>query len=320
MNELVKAVKTYLLDILGIKAPIATWRRGKELPFFLRDFYEFCEATLLKQPCVFIIVKHDEEATAGTLKKHLKEIQKKAKGICIFVQRTATSYNRKRYIEQRIPFIIPGNQMFLPELGIDLREHFKPIKMEKQKFRPATQAVLIHVLVTQKSEGYTPTELSSVLGYTPMSMSRVFDELEKAKIGKVFRRGKERVFLCEDKMKDLWEQVRPYLRSPVKKRIWARGKRPKNQAGFSALAKRSMLAPSSVPVYAISFQDSKDLDFSEFPDQEEAAFQFEIWHYDPNLFAKKGVVDPFSLYLSLHEMGDERVEAALEEMMGDLKW
>ena len=59
---------------------------------------------------------------------------------------------------------------------------------------------------------------------------------------------------------------------------------------------------------------------TELPDREGAAFELEIWHYDPDLFAKKGCVDPYSLYLSLKETEDERVEAALEELMEKIKW
>ncbi|EFB40206.1 MULTISPECIES: hypothetical protein [Parachlamydia] len=47
--------------------------------------------------------------------------------------------------------------------------------------------------------------------------------------------------------------------------------------------------------------------------------ELEVWNYDPELFAKDGIVDPFSLYLSLQESKDERVEGALEEMMEKIK-
>jgi len=51
------------------------------------------------------------------------------------------------------------------------------------------------------------------------------------------------------------------------------------------------------------------------PSSEGALIELEIWQYNPNLFAKDGIVDPFSLYLSLEKVKDERVEAALAHMM-----
>ena len=46
----------------------------------------------------------------------------------------------------------------------------------------------------------------------------------------------------------------------------------------------------------------------EMPFSEEADCELEIWHYDPNFFAKSDIVDPFSLYLSLKENGNERIK------------
>ena len=48
--------------------------------------------------------------------------------------------------------------------------------------------------------------------------------------------------------------------------------------------------------------------------------EIEVWWYPPALFAERGIVDPFSLYLSLKADHDERTEAALEEMMEKFQW
>ena len=46
----------------------------------------------------------------------------------------------------------------------------------------------------------------------------------------------------------------------------------------------------------------------------------EVWKYSPKLFAKKGVVDRFSLFLSIGEDNDERVQSAIEGMMEQIEW
>ena len=51
-----------------------------------------------------------------------------------------------------------------------------------------------------------------------------------------------------------------------------------------------------------------------------ATLELEIWYYDPGFFAKNDFVDPFSLYLSLKTIKDERVESALEKTMEEIKW
>jgi hypothetical protein len=44
------------------------------------------------------------------------------------------------------------------------------------------------------------------------------------------------------------------------------------------------------------------------------------FRYPPTIFAENGIVDPFSLYLSLKADQDEGTETALEEMMEKVKW
>jgi len=50
------------------------------------------------------------------------------------------------------------------------------------------------------------------------------------------------------------------------------------------------------------------------------ASELEVWSYSPELFAKKGVVDRFSLFLSMRENNDERIQSALEGMMEQVEW
>ena len=48
--------------------------------------------------------------------------------------------------------------------------------------------------------------------------------------------------------------------------------------------------------------------------------ELELWDYDPGLFSNNGHVDLLSLYASLKEETDERVEQALEEVLRGEPW
>ena len=53
----------------------------------------------------------------------------------------------------------------------------------------------------------------------------------------------------------------------------------------------------------------------------DARFELEIWHYIPSLLNDKNeVVDTLSLFLSLREEPDERVQVALKELMEKFQW
>jgi DNA-binding MarR family transcriptional regulator len=320
MENIVRALESYLQEVLGLKVKAYPWKGQNKLPFFLVDSYNFYEISLLKRSCLLMVAKEGTEVTPALVRKLWEEVLKKWDGLCIFVQSAISTYNRKRLIEHRIPFVIPGTQIFLPDLGIELREHFRTLRAPKKFFSPATQALVIFALHQTTYESLIPSEMTKELGYTQMTLSRAFDELEDAGIGTINRKGRERLWIFNGSKRELWEQTKPMLRSPVKLRVWIKDKKPKIFAGLSALAHFTMLNPPSLPVYATSWEEWKKSGRQELPSPEGATFELEVWYYDPFLFANKNMVDLFSLYLSLEANMDERIESALEELMRKIKW
>lgn len=53
---------------------------------------------------------------------------------------------------------------------------------------------------------------------------------------------------------------------------------------------------------------------------EPGGFEIELWKYAPAQFAKERIVDRLSLYLSLKDNTDERVQSALDALMGGMVW
>ena len=52
----------------------------------------------------------------------------------------------------------------------------------------------------------------------------------------------------------------------------------------------------------------------------EGSFALEIWNYAPILLAKGDAVDRLSLYLSMKDHADERIQIALENLIEDMPW
>lgn len=316
----------YVRDVLGIQVTIRPWKDQSRLPFFLSAIYSFHEMVVLEHRCLLMLTKKGEEITPATVCKHQEQLQKIWTGPCVYVPHEISAYNRKRLMEHQVSFIVPGSQLYLPDLGMDLREHYRKLRHNPTKpFSPATQAVVIHALMHGTQEHFTPSAIAKTLGYTMMTMTRAFDELEAANIGMMQRKGKERWWQFEGNKRELWDLAKPLMRSPVKKHTWVMHEAPAATAGISALAGYSMLNPPTRPVYAIGIEQWKKWrrdGVVELPSADEASFDLEIWNYNPDLFlsAKQHIVDPFSLYLSLAENSNERVEAALIEMMEKITW
>lgn len=329
MNDLLAQLERYLQDTLGITSTVTPWEEGRHFPFFLRDRYHFFKSQILGQACLFMLDKAEQEEPPATIRKHIGQVQTKWGDPVVYVRERITAYNRKRLVEQKIPFVVPGNQMYLPALGVDFREHFRKPKPGEREINPSSQAVLIHALL-RDTENLSPTILAAKLGYSAMTMSRALDRLDAAGIGKpsATGRGRDRRLHLVESRREVWEKARPLLKSPVKSchaiQMMQDRHLPGPQAGLSALAHYSMLAEPKNVVVALSRENWKSLrqrDDVELVMPDEAySMIVEVWSYAPTLFARDGLVDRLSLYLSLRDMADERIQVALDQAVEDVPW
>jgi DNA-binding MarR family transcriptional regulator len=327
MDELSTKFRRYLKETLDIDARPKQWQGTGRLPIFLQNSYVFLEVRILGIPCLVMAMKEKIEQTPATIQKHMIQVRKKWQDEVIYLQQKVTSYNRKRLIQHKIPFIVPLNQMYLPFLGIDLREHFKNMREIEARFSPSTQVVVLNYLSSQGELRLTPKTLANALGYSIMTMTRALDELDSAGLGTVTMEGRERILRFNQDKKQVWETALERLRSPVKKRLWVKAfsNNPVGvKAGMSALAHYSNLAEPVNPVLAIERKLWKKIHTAGnvmiLDIAEPSASELEVWSYSPKLFADKGVVDRFSLFLSTKEDNDERVQSALASMMEQIEW
>lgn len=327
MKNIANRCKKYLLDTLGIDASLSKMSNIGSLPFFLQDTYQFYTLSLLQEVFIIIIPKNEGEPTPGTIQKHINMVGKTLNVKAVFLNTTISSFNRKRLIKHKVPFIIPENQMYLPDLAIDLREYFSKKKSKVVVFRPSTQAAVLYALTHKLTGAVTPKILAKNLRYSKMTMSRSIGEIEMTDIADVATVGRERWVRFEGNKHNLWKKSLPYLKTPVKESVWLKfvnDEWPLYQAGLTALSKYSMLAPPNHQIYAIGENNWKEIKegcpLSTVKYPEEAKCEIEIWRYNPALFVKNETVDLFSLYLSLKDTDDERVESALEKMLESIEW
>lgn len=328
MIKIIKSFKKYIYDNLGITVVIKDWNKNTSLPLFLQDLYEYFFCTILDIPCLLIVGKGNEDPTPATLKKHLYLLQEKSGFEPIYLKESISAHNRKRLIEHKISFIIPDNQMYLPFSGIDLRSHIKKIRSpEVKSINPSTQAVLLFSLYNGNSnQKLSAAFLAEMLGYSIMTINRVFNELHSTGLGLIFKDGREFNIHFDSDRRMLWRNSLGFLRSPILKKIYVPSV-PKELnlpiSGFSALSHYSMLSEPQNITFAISsteFNSIKNAEKIELQSNDPEAIEIEIWSYSPYTFSENGFVDRLSLFLILRDSEDERVELALEEMMENIKW
>jgi DNA-binding MarR family transcriptional regulator len=327
-----QAVKDYLDKTLALQTQMTPWANATAMPFLLRERYDFFTLFLLGTQRLLMAAKDKKEETPAVVRSHVDMAKQHWNGEVIYVPQVITSFNRTRLIEQNISFIVPGRQLYLPDLGVALSEHFKKFAMTPiETYSPTTQMVILDALVNGSKEILNGATLAKKFNCSPMTITRVLNEIEETGLADVQTRGRERKIEFHLTKRELWEKAKAQLRDPVKmsetnyeRNLDSRGYMI---AGLTALSHYSGLAEPEEKTYATyNYIDPKWLkrtraDYMSPPDWDpNQKARLEVWTYDPKFFAKKGFVDQFSLYLAFRNDQDERVEAALEEMMEKVEW
>jgi len=320
-----KALQRYVRDLLGLDLQLLDFDAAN-IPFFLRERYSLAEALIAgKRTLVFAAKESGGEPSANVIQKDSEKLQSLTQLLPVWVVPRITAYDRRRLIDRRICFIVPGSQAFLPCLLIDLQEQFRlpPSKRSSLHLSPSTQAVFLNLIYAraQHLEGTTASRIFA--GYSKMTLSRAITELEEYELIQTHSEGRNRRGTVSLPWRELWTKALPHLRSPVRRKIFvsaeelALGPMP-FLAGVSALASFSFLSAPLRPVYAYFPVRGAPCPRFRHPVRaaDDAAAEVELWSYAPLPDSlPKPVVDRLSLYLSLKDDPNERVQGALEAMM-----
>jgi DNA-binding MarR family transcriptional regulator len=323
------AITRYLADTLGLRAELRPWNGAGQVPFFLHEAFTILQLSLGDSALLIAIDTRPEPQRPAQLRVQIERLRTAAQLPVIYVTDALASYERRRFIELGVPFLVPGNQLYLPDLGIDLREYFRARRPAAgAHVSPSTQAVLIAMLLTKPwRSDWVVAEIVARLGYTPMTLTRVLRELRAEGIADIYRDGRERRLHVDGTPDEIWQRAKKFLTSPVKRSVWmptlTTAEPARRLAGLSALAHLTQLADPPLPVYAISPDDwraVKQTKQAVSMRPMEGYAEWEVWSYPTAILSQDQTVDPLSLMLSLEHVADERVQLALDELRGQLSW
>ena len=294
------------------------------LPLYLRQRYEFFRTDLFGRQCVLARENSPTEELSPTEYGHeVTQLKQRLHEDVVLVLMKLPSYVRNRLVKQRIPFIVPGTQMFLPMLMIDLREQFAKSNNQMRSTLSAVSQLMVIYQILKGSLDETPLgQIATRLGYSAMAMSKAQDELQRAGLCEVIRTWRTVSLHFTARGKALWRQAEPLLTTPVKRRLWIRWGQPRARAvlaGTTALSRASMLSDDRVPTYAMrdknlaSAMDKGEIFGCGGPEDAEA--RMEAWKYDPWVLADNDAADRCSLYLSLRQSTDERIEKEIRSLI-----
>ena len=241
----------------------------------------------------------------------------------VFLDRT-TFYIKEKMMEEGIPFVIEGKQVFLPFIGYLLSKENERELAPVYLISFLTQKMLLMAIYERWNE-VKVSDAAKRLEVSTKSASRCFDELEYLNIDVLGMKGKSRVINIPNDRKQLWQQIERMLRNPVIRRfILRKDMKLEKKAGISALCEYSLLSDNAYLTYAVT---KKELKASGVTEEKQVSELEEIGCAVLELgyfidFSGKGLQDPLSVVLSLtgEEQEEERIDISINEMLEEYVW
>lgn len=331
-KSLAQSAAQYVQEVLAPVGQLLPWRKASGLPPYLQEAYVFYCVSVLETPCLLMCATAPQAETPAALRKHWSKLSGEFEGTVIYVVAATSSHNRQRLIQQRVPFVVPGKQLYLPMLGTVLGEYFKASHLPANITLSApAQVLLLNYLLGRYPQPQSAANLAGKFGYSKMSLSRAVKELSTLALATTLANGREKCLAFTLQAPALWAKALPYLHSPVQKRASLHLMTAMMDglliAGESALSSLTLLAAPAVTVKAIAASDWAQFKIQLNKSALENAMlstdageqsTLELWRYDPRLLSDGDMVDPLSLYLSLREQSDERVDQALAQLLENI--
>ena len=304
---------------MGLSITVRKWDDVSHLPLYLAKAarYYLCGCSGVD----FIAAEIECEPSLPELKRISAQVLNKTNLPVVLVAQI-DARQRKALVSQRIPFVVPGRQAFLPMLGFAASTKREQCPLSKA-LAPGTQAALVALIANPDLQ--TSEELLEVTGMPSSSVSRALDDLSRRGLINKSKQARRIMIGRNGSRNELVKSAMDSLQNPMARVVYAKrsgktGLLP--YAGESALSERSMLAPPKVECRALSRKtlktcSFKEIQLGELPDEE--TIQIQVWTYDP-LVAGRGEIDDVSLALTLVNTEDERVVGQLNTLFKEELW
>lgn len=316
-------VKEYLERVLrqsvSIKENISI---HSKLPLAFRGRYTVYEVKTNGMP--WIAIQPRSDAGLVMLRKDRAKVQSVSGLNCAVFLETTSFYIKEKLIEEGIPFVLKGKQVYLPFIGYLLSDSGVRDIAPLHIISFLTQKLIL-TAIYEKWDRITVSKAAEKLCVSKMSVSRCFDEIEYLNVDILDMKGKSRVITIPQDIRTLWDNIKSVMRNPVIKRYDLKDDiHLKKKAGISALCEYSLLEDNKYPTYAVTKKELSETAIAKMRrvsrGEEIGCTVLELGYFID--FNQKSIEDPLSVSLSLtdEEKQDERVIISVSEMMEEYVW
>ena len=317
-------VINYLKSVFGNKITFLYNEYEKNMPFYMNEQFVFLKFTVDGNNNKYILVKPNKkiEIKINTIRKQIKQIENYSKCFPIIVFDELRLTQRNALINAGFSFVVPNYQIFIPDVMFNLVEKDVIKKEYDAVFSVSTQVVFIYMLLNDVVET-NARRLINNLPFSASTMTRSLNELVERGLLNIDGSNTRKIYKTIGKS-DFWEKGRQFLFNPVSKTYYTKlnvdfGKMLiSNETALSKLSES--LNESRIVYYAAESEEIKSIrnyfvsQYNIFDDNYCIIEQFK---YNPHILSNSDCIDVISLYAQFKDCKDERVQMALDEIIGE---
>lgn len=320
ITDYISIATTYITNMIGENIQLRKLSKSlsDSIPTYITNSFALYQGNLLGKSITLACIEDGNLFPPRRVQKLLGIIEQYTNNTVIYVPINIASYNINRLIEQKANFIIPGKQMFLPSLLVDLKKEKLSDADLSDSIPPMAQCILLYHLEKAPLEGKTSKELAELFQVSYANINRAMRWLCNKELI-TFKGTKTKALEINTPPKELWEKAQPWLINPMEAILYTEDTLPDAIiSGINALSEYTMINSEPNQHYALSRSESKELQI--VTDKQFGTNVIEIWRYNPHLLSNNGVADKLSLYLTFKNREDERIEIELDNMINEIKW
>lgn len=316
-------MKEYIEKILHQDVEIMSYTETGKLPLVYRKSYDLKLMMIGEQNV--LLAAPVEKIPLVTLRKQHRQLMVYTGLRCVLYMTDMNYYARDAMLNEGIPFVWEGHQIYLPFMGILLDDHARKPVVARARISYLTQKLLLTALY-QGWQKVTVTKAAEILGVSKMSVTRCFDELEAFHVPYLKVQSRVRSITADTDKKAMWENLQGIMRNPVITSFSLQKPLDRDLplSGLSALSYYSMLSDEPFPIYGIAKKDLSGAGISNdmlVPAGEEPVCVIQELGYQIS-FGDETAVDPLTAVLCISEADkdDPRVSMAIVEMLETNVW
>jgi hypothetical protein len=294
---------------------------------FLTAAYAFSEAKVSGRDYLLVAARDEHRFPLFYMVKHLGRVGEAYGVPAILLLATMTRHRRDQLMADKVPFVVPGRQLYLPEIGLSLHDRCDAVLQPRYQPRasgalsPTAQALVLRAALRRDGGSDLPCTVCTQLGVSFTTALKAADELVTSGLADRMKNGQAAPLVFRLSGRELFEAALPRLASPVAWTGFYRGGQHLDRlraGGEMALSDQTMLAHPRIRTYCAFKQPLGSVAYRHALqpcDAEDAQIAVEIWSYDPALLSEGPYVDPLSLYLQFRDSHDDRIAICANELL-----